>query len=145
MITRSSSSHASRNACVRYLLGRLSTRVTWSKGWKLGSSEVRPEALRGPERYFFSRLVTIFGLWRRERRHQPSPLPQLRSLPPSLPSGHIATAMATGLPGLRCCGLAGHGTHGSLPPLGHAHGLLRRPPPRASALRYSSLQARPGR
>ncbi|KAL6649841.1 hypothetical protein ACP70R_014065 [Stipagrostis hirtigluma subsp. patula] len=47
--------------------------------------------------------------------------------------------MAAGLPGLRCCHLA---ARGSLPPLGPA--LPRRPRPRASALRYSSLQAPAG-
>ncbi|KAL6901998.1 hypothetical protein ACP4OV_004874 [Aristida adscensionis] len=47
--------------------------------------------------------------------------------------------MAVGLPGLRCCDLA---ARGSLPPLGPA--LPRRRPPRASPLRYSSLQAPAG-
>ncbi|TVU47249.1 hypothetical protein EJB05_06842, partial [Eragrostis curvula] len=47
--------------------------------------------------------------------------------------------MTMGLPGLRCCDVA---ARGSLPSLGPA--LPRRPPPRASALRYSSLQAPAG-
>ncbi|CAL4914158.1 unnamed protein product [Urochloa decumbens] len=47
--------------------------------------------------------------------------------------------MAMGLPGLRCCHLP---ARGSLPPLGPA--LPRRPLPRTSALRYSSLQAQAG-
>ncbi|KAG0551322.1 hypothetical protein BDA96_01G413100 [Sorghum bicolor] len=47
--------------------------------------------------------------------------------------------MAMGLPGLRCCRLP---ARGSLPPLGPA--LARRPLPRTSALRYSSLQAQAG-
>ncbi|KAJ1297363.1 hypothetical protein BS78_01G369700 [Paspalum vaginatum] len=47
--------------------------------------------------------------------------------------------MAMGLPGLRCCHLP---ARGSLPPLGPA--LARRPFPRTSALRYSSLQAQAG-
>ncbi|PUZ41312.1 hypothetical protein GQ55_9G494100 [Panicum hallii var. hallii] len=47
--------------------------------------------------------------------------------------------MAMGLPGLRCCHLPARGT---LPPLGP--GLPRRSLPRASALRYSSLQAQAG-
>ncbi|XP_062215750.1 uncharacterized protein LOC133916201 isoform X1 [Phragmites australis] len=49
--------------------------------------------------------------------------------------------MAMGLPGLRCCDLAARGPL-PLPPLGPA--LPRRPPPRASPLRYSSLQAPAG-
>ncbi|XP_066393691.1 uncharacterized protein [Miscanthus floridulus] len=47
--------------------------------------------------------------------------------------------MAMGLPGLRCCRLPARGL---LPPLGPA--LARRPLPRTSALRYSSLQAQAG-
>nr|CAB3500974.1 unnamed protein product [Digitaria exilis] len=47
--------------------------------------------------------------------------------------------MAMGLPGLRCCHLP---SGASLPTLGPA--LPRRPLPRTSALRYSSLQAQAG-